>query len=294
VQKFGGFHTADKLARVQAYLGSFTSRMQGKPFGLEYIDACAGDGSWTPACPPQRRVFFPQEVQEFEGSARIALQAEPRFDRYTWIEKDPDHFEKLKQLREEFPDLRDRIKLKKGDANAHLRELCEKRDWTRWRAVLFLDPFGMGIEWATIEAVAQTGAIDLWCLFPMGAVNRLLRRDGRIHAGRSHRLDLVFGSHDWFHTFYRVKTQQTFLGPITGTIKAARFQQLGEYFVSRLRSVFAGMARRQLPIYSGQNLLFWLCFAAGDKETAPEAVKAAESILATLPSDLRGCRTRPK
>ena len=43
--------------------------------------------------------------------------------------------------------------------------MCDK-DWSLHRAVLFLDPYGMQVEWATIEAVAKTKAIDLWLLFP--------------------------------------------------------------------------------------------------------------------------------
>ncbi|MEW6074198.1 MAG: hypothetical protein AB1726_16580 [Planctomycetota bacterium] len=49
------------------------------------------------------------------------------------------------------------------------------------RKVLFLDPYGMQVEWVTIEAVAQTKAIDLWVLFPLGVgVNRLLTKSGEI------------------------------------------------------------------------------------------------------------------
>lgn len=48
----------------------------------------------------------------------------------------------------------------------------------RRRAVVFLDPFGMQVEWRTIERIGQTKAIDLWILFPLGvAVNRFLTKD---------------------------------------------------------------------------------------------------------------------
>ena len=33
---------------------------------------------------------------------------------------------------------------------------------------LFLDPYGMQVEWATIESIAHTQAIDLWLLFSAG------------------------------------------------------------------------------------------------------------------------------
>jgi hypothetical protein len=34
--------------------------------------------------------------------------------------------------------------------------------------VLFLDPYGMQVDWTTIEAIARTKAIDLRVLFPLG------------------------------------------------------------------------------------------------------------------------------
>lgn len=181
-----------------------------------------------------------------------------------------------------FPDLRNDIKVTNADANEYLRKLCKHHDWSRWRAVLFLDPFGTQVEWATIDAVAQTQAIDLWCLFPLGvAVNRLLPRNGLIDAATGRRLDLVFGSRDWYSAFYKKVTLRRLSGEYTEIVKVARFNQIGEYFVNRLRSLFAGVARRPLPLYNRSIPLYWLCFAAGDKEGASLRVKVAEDILAS-------------
>ena len=39
----------------------------------------------------------------------------------------------------------------------------------------------MQVQWDTMKAIAETKAIDLWILFPLGvAVNRLLKKDGNI------------------------------------------------------------------------------------------------------------------
>ena len=46
------------------------------------------------------------------------------------------------------------------NANLEIQNLCNK-DWRSRRAVLFLDPYGMQVEWKTIEAIAATKAIDL-------------------------------------------------------------------------------------------------------------------------------------
>ena len=63
-----------------------------------------------------------QEVQEFlDGSARIALQVEPRFQKYILIEKDENRFAELQKLKNEFPS--DDIDLIQSDANEYLKSL---------------------------------------------------------------------------------------------------------------------------------------------------------------------------
>ena len=89
-----------------------------------------------------------------------------------FIERSAAKREALEALKTEFPDRADAIKVLPGDANENLKEICRKR-WAQHRAVLFLDPFGMQVEWSTIEAVAKTKSVDMWLLFPLGiGVNR--------------------------------------------------------------------------------------------------------------------------
>jgi len=116
-----------------------------------------------------------------KGSARIALEVEPRFKKYVFIEKDSTRFSELEKLKEEFPEKRNDIQLVQADANNFLLDFCSQNDWSKKRAVLFLDPFGMQAEWKTVEAIAQTKAIDLWYLFPLAGVGRLLTNDGKIN-----------------------------------------------------------------------------------------------------------------
>jgi hypothetical protein len=47
--------------------------------------------------------------------------------------------------------------------------------------VLLLDPYGMHVEWETIEAVAKTKANDRWLLVPLGmGMNRLAPKSGTL------------------------------------------------------------------------------------------------------------------
>ena len=155
---------------------------------------------------------FEQDSQAFlDGSARIALQVRPRFTKYIFIERDTIRLVELEKLKSEFGELRDDIILVHADANSYLQDLCLHHRWTKNRAVLFLDPFGMQVRWNTIAAIAGTKAIDLWILFPLSAVNRLLKRDGQISLAWRNTLDEMFGSSDWYDAFTERANLRIFL-----------------------------------------------------------------------------------
>ena len=285
-QNFGGNWTTEKLERVRKYLKAYATIMKNWNFHFAYIDAFAGTGYRTDrqdADPDE--LMFPEiaerEVQEFlDGSARIALQVRPRFQKYILIEKDENWFAKLQQLEDEFPS--DDIELIQSDANEYLKDLCSK-NWIRHqrRAVLFLDPYGMEVEWHTIAAIANTQAIDLWILFPLGiAVNRLLKKDGNVDTTIRQKLNRFFGTTDWYDTFYETVSNPTLFGEEMVTRKTSDFRSIGQYFVKRLQTVFTRVANNPLPLYNSKNNpLYLLCFAAGNPKGASTAVKIAQDIL---------------
>lgn len=173
------------------------------------------------------------------------------------------------------------IILVNADANAYLTDLCLNYNWSRNRAVLFLDPFGMQVNWTTIEAIAKTGAIDLWYLFPLGvAVNRLLKRDGAINEPLRERLNKLFGTSEWYESFYQTSITMDMFGEQKRTIKVSDFGLVSKYFVERLNTVFPGVADNPLALLNSRNIpLYLLCFASGNKRGAKTAVRIAQYIL---------------
>ncbi len=285
-QSFGGSWTTEKLERVSKYLSAYATIMKRQNFHFAYIDAFAGTRYRTyRQDADSNELMFPEiaerEVQEFlDGSARIALQVQPRFQKYILIEKDENRFTELQNLKAEFSS--DDIELIQSDANEYLMDLCGK-NWIRHqrRAVLFLDPYGMEVEWDTIAAIANTQAIDLWILFPLGiAVNRLLKRDGDVDPTVRHKLNRFFGITDWYGTFYETVPRPTLFGEEMVIQKTSDFQSIAQYFVERLQTVFTGVANNPLPLYNSKsNPLYLLCFAAGNPRGAPIAVNIAQDIL---------------
>jgi three-Cys-motif partner protein len=183
-------------------------------------------------------------------------------------------------LKSEFDVPPNDIRLVHDDANSYLQDLCRNHNWTKNRAVLFLDPFGMQVTWETIAAIADTEAIDLWILFPLSAVNRLLKRNGEISTAWRESLNEMFGASDWYDVFYRTRKEMDLLGERTTTVKVATFDLIGQYFVQRLKTIFAGVSDNPLPLFNSTNSpLYLLCFAAANPKGSKTAIKIAGDIL---------------
>ncbi len=286
--RFGGDWTSTKLEILKGYLGAYTTALKNQPFKTAYIDAFAGTGYRTlQQAGSDADTLFPDLAEEapqtlLDGSARLALKIEPRFDRYIFVERDPDRCEQLERLREEFPGLASDIWVEQGDANRIIQDLCGK-NWSQRRAVLFLDPYGMQVEWATIEKIARTGAIDLWLLFPLGiGVNRLLPRSGQIPEGWRNRLNVLLGTTDWYEAFYRRETKKTLFGDEETTLVKEKMEVIGEYFVQRLKTVFREVAPKPKVLMNSSHCpLYLFCFAVGSPNPGARkiALRIARHIL---------------
>jgi three-Cys-motif partner protein len=215
-----------------------------------------------------------------KGSVRIALEVDPPFDRFLFIERSARRIAELEKLRNEFHNRADVIQIEHGDANDLLRQWCLQSDWQRHRAVVFLDPYGMQVDWTTIEAIAATKAIDLWILFPLGvAVNRLLTKNMPPKPWAD-ALTRSFGNEEWKQEFYPKKTERTLFGDEETERKEANFERIGRYFLKRLEAVFAQIAPNPRTMTNSKGVpIYLLCFAAGNPKGASTAVKIAKEIL---------------
>jgi three-Cys-motif partner protein len=289
--EFGGDWTTDKLERVRKYLCAYTTIFLGnrraRYYTTTYVDAFAGTGHRADAerAEAGAGLFEPEPDSDREaykkGSARIALEVEPPFDRFIFIERAAARAADLQQLAAEFAPQPNAVTIVQGEANGFLREWCEATDWSRHRAVVFLDPYGMQVEWATLEALAGTQAVDLWYLFPLGvAVNRLLTRSGPPPEQWSNLLTRIFGTPGWQAPFYPTHHQNTLFGVQSVQEKDVNLDQIGKFFVERLKTIFSKVAGNPLPLRNSTNTpIYLLCFAAANPKGASLAVKIAQDIL---------------
>ncbi len=295
--RFGGPWTEYKLSCIDDYLKAYMRIFKGNTVASKlktsYVDAFAGTGHRTSLVAKDRTEgsLFEDAIGDSdasslqEGSAYVALRQEQPFDRYMFVDRSAEHADDLGRLREEFPELASRISIKVADANDFLQQWCSDTNWRGNRAVVFLDPYGMQVDWTTIEAIARTKAIDLWLLFPLGqAVNRLLTRKRIPEGAHAASLTRLFGTEDWRAAFYKAfeedEDRLTLFDTDYGHAKQANFEVIGRFFVERLKTVFAGVAENPLPLRNSTSVpLYLLCFAAANPVGAPTAVRIANHIL---------------
>ena len=244
-QRFGGPWSLIKTDIVEKYLNFFNVALKNKPFERVYIDAFAGSGAfhYISRAPEMTLFGSPDEKKEIHaGSAKRALLIQPPFARIYFIEKRSSNVKALEALirKSKHPS----ATVDRGDANRVLRKLCRPEDWRKRRGVIFLDPFGMNVEWATLKMIAATEALDVWFLFALGGIIRNLpRRADRLDDWKRAAVTRVLGTDEWLTKFYKApRAPQRTLWETHATRapaqRTATVDDIEDYVHKRLRSIF--------------------------------------------------------
>ncbi|QUT06576.1 three-Cys-motif partner protein TcmP [Sphingobium phenoxybenzoativorans] len=207
--RFGGVWTEIKLRALTDYLGFYQNALKNQGFETWYIDAFAGTGD-RHAELKRGGIFENSPIEQVEhildGSARKALKIDPPFTHYWFSEQHRGRAKQLEELKDQWPY---DIQVKPGEANAELQTLFSSKPWSggnksgRQRGVVFLDPYGMSVDWKTLEMLAATRRVDVWYLFPRAAVIHQLANDlAGVDEGKRRALARIFGSEDWEEQFY--------------------------------------------------------------------------------------------
>lgn len=278
---FGGIWTLIKLEALEKYLGAFNTALSKQNFTRIYIDGFAGTG--------RCEIKVDGGTTSIDGSARRALATNPAFHKYCFIELRPKKLAALKALEAEHPGKT--IEVIQSDANAALKALCAQYRWQNERAVLFLDPFGMHVEWSTLKAIASTGAIDVWYLFPYAGLYRQAAKNAdALDAVKEASLTRVLGTDEWRQAFYVQKRQTDLFGGDDGDERNADHREMLNFVSSRLKGLFPAVTNPKVLYQGGDSKnpsgapLFALYFAASNPRPAAYglATKIAKDILDTL------------
>ena len=279
---FGGDWTEDKLEVMRRYFSSYAQALKNQSFAKWYVDAFAGTGERTEAKAlkgNQDSLFGDDEsevVSVKDGSVRIALSIIPAFKKHILIERSKAHAAELEKLKADFP--KSDIDIRVGNANEILRSLAQSTNWRATRAAVFIDPYGMQVDWNTLKALAATKAVDIALLFPTGPLNRMLTRDGDIPPEWAKRIDDHLGPCDWRSATYEETTvSDLFSQQNPKTRKRLTTDGLRKFVLARLQSIFAFVSDTQLELKNSKGAtlyhLFIIC-----ANPAPAAIKLADKL----------------
>jgi len=290
---WGGSWTEHKLnifeKYVNAYLTIMNQHRDKHNWKLIYFDAFAGSGTRKAIQEEEQDLeslfgITNEDIAVYKGAAERVVNIMQRgFDFYYFIENDE---EARKELEEKLTSLNPAKKLnfqfRSEDANEQLERMADamKTDKALYSLAL-LDPFGMQVNWTSIEKLSGTNT-DLWILIPSGVIiNRLLDKYGKLtHIDR---LVSHFGlSEDEIKKcFYEENPEYSLFG--TGDVQYQKIdkpiRKITKIYIQQLQGIFCEVTEIPLALYNSKNVpIYHFAFASNNKV----AKKIASQIIAKI------------
>ena len=256
--------SVEKLELLRKYLEAYVSVLRKQPWcmGYEYIDGFAGTG----------RAKTKEEQKYVDGSPRIALGLSSPFTKYHFIECSSWRIDRLRGLQTEFPGRT--IEIYPGDCNSVITSsIVPTLPWaSHKRAIAFLDPFGMDLEWQTLQAIAATKTIEVFINFSVMDINRNVRRRNKsdITPRNRERFERFWGG-PWEAEIFRTET--TLFGEEEVRIEQSGID-LGKRYRKRLLEIFPHCTTPVLMTNTKHAPLYCLIFAGHN----PVGAKIASDI----------------
>lgn len=232
-----------KLECIKSYLGAYSNILHYAGFKEYYfIDAFAGEG-W---CRRKR------DKKLVHGSSLIALNINPPFTKYFFIELDSKKALGLEEVRKDYPALD--IIIEEGDCNITIKSIL-KDIKANAPFIALLDPQAGDLYWNTVREISQKDKAEVLINFPFGmAVNRCmpLTVGSAITKDDETELDEIFGDKNWKEIYLERKSNK-----ITPTIAREKYLDL---YLSNLLSVgFKYIAVKNIKNSRG-NHIYYLIF----------------------------------
>lgn len=283
-ERWGGQWTEQKLDAFTKYVEAYLTIL-GKHDYWEtiYFDGFAGSGTRKDKVQTvlyEQLKLTPYEEHIYKGAAERVVCLDKSFDYYYFVDK-PQSLEKLKNKLELLPKAEGKKMLfKEGDCNIQLRKLADSmRTRKDLAALVFLDPFGMDIEWKSIASLQKTRT-DVWILLPTGIVNRLLDRAGKIQ--HIDRLVSFFGlSEEAIRAeFYKKTGQLDFFGGGSPSKKIEdAIHHTADLYIRQLKSIWTYVTEIPLILCNSRNSpIFYFIFASNNKTAKKIAGQIIENV----------------
>lgn len=266
------------VSYAKAYLTVMKAQTWAKTI---YFDGFAGSGSIadesTGELPHSEGLWellgleAPEGEEVRKGTAlRILEITDPKpFDIYYFVEKNETHQRELKeQVKANYPDRKAHVI--KGDCNDKLVRMAKyMSEHKNYRALAFIDPYGMSVKWSSIEALKSLG-VDLWILVPTGVgVNRVLVNDGEIPEPWLCTLEsfLGLGREAIRKAFYKQLTVSTLFNEEVTLVTKEKdtVNKVGKLYSNRLKEVFKFVSDPFVMRNSMNSIMYHFMMATNNK-----------------------------
>ena len=276
---------------MKAYLTIMNVYRDKFNWRLIYFDGFAGSGSRSEKEKTKEQdyaceVFGPEfldgrELDVYQGAAERVVRLEETmrgFDFYYFIDKFEENLTRLELKLANYP-TKGLCQFRVGDANEQALQLGNalKKD-SRLKCLCLLDPFGMTLDWKTIEALSGK-SIDLWILLPTGViVNRLLKTNGDFLHLDTLQTHFGMGEDELRAWFYEKKQQTDLFGQQMEWFqkKDNPIQRIAELYIERLGELFPYVTPEPLVMRNKNNVPIYHFVCASFNQTA---VKIAQQII---------------
>ncbi|MBE0660161.1 MAG: three-Cys-motif partner protein TcmP [Bryobacteraceae bacterium] len=259
-----GIWSEVKLAIIREYASAYSKIMEAKrQDGLRrlhwiYIDAYAGPGFH----------ISKTSGELVKGSPLIALDTNPPFHGYHFIDADASRADQLHELAGPRAD----VHVYSEDCNTVLlRDVFPKARFEEYgRALCLLDPYNINLTWEVIEAAGKSGTIEIFVNFMIMDINRnALRRDPEKSLPlKMEQLTRLWGDESWKQAGY------SSVGNLFGYSEKVSNEEFAEAFRRRLVEK-AGFkyVPAPMPMKTKSNSTIYYLYFASQKPAAAHIVK---------------------
>jgi len=191
-----GYWSEIKLDIIEKYALEYSkilTRQKHPELHHVYIDAFAGSGTH----------ISKTTRDPVRGSPQIALDINPPFKEYYFIDTDGDKVSELNKIVSNRPEAH----VLEGDCNSKL--LTEIFPRVRYedlrRGLCLLDPYGLDLKWEVIEEASRMRSVEIFLNFPVMDMNRniLWSNPKGVDPADISRMNAFWGDESWKEAAYR-------------------------------------------------------------------------------------------
>ncbi len=260
-----GIWSEVKLAIIREYASAYARIMEAqrreriRSLYWIYIDAYAGPGYH----------LSKTSGELVEGSPLIALNTQPPFHEYHFIDSEEGRARQLRELAGRRPD----VFTYSEDCNEVLLDrVFPRAKYDEYkRALCLLDPYNIDLRWEVIEAAGESESIEIFMNFMIMDINRnaLRRNPDKSIVSKVAQMTRLWGDDSWKDAGYD-QVPTLFEGPVPEKVSNERF---AEAFRQRLeRKAGFKYVPKPMPMKTKNNSVIYYLYFASQKEAGMDIV----------------------